>query len=294
MNHFSVFAFAGLLLSFCSCQETASSSPAESRNWSCTYEALVIPDAQGTLFIIGGGSRPLDLMAGVVQRLPSKDALVIVLPMASSEPDTALYYGIKPLVELGCTNVHGMNLKAGAYGEAQLDSIRQAKGFYLCGGDQAQFMAVAQGPIQEAIQEAFRRGAIVSGSSAGAAMMSQVMITGDEQKEPEYEPTYSRIETNNAVYGEGLGLLQQAIIDQHFIERSRYNRALTALHDHPGLPVFGIGEATALVIEPGGISIEGAGQVVLFHPNSGKVNERDQIHFDNLRLDVFLAGDTLP
>ena len=112
MNHFSVFVFAGALLSLCSCQETASSSPAEYRNWSCTYEALVIPDAQGTLFIIGGGSRPLDLMAGVVQRLPSKDALVIVLPMASSEPDTALYYGIKPLVELGCTNVQGLFLPA--------------------------------------------------------------------------------------------------------------------------------------------------------------------------------------
>ena len=294
MNRLTLIVSGSLLLSLWSCQEHVPAANPDPFSWNCSYDGLVLPDAEGTLFIIGGGIRPLELMDGVVQRLPSKDALVIVLPMASSEPDTSLHYGIKPLVELGCTNVHGMNLQPGTYGEAQLDSIRQAKGIYLCGGDQARFMAVASGSIQEAIQLAFKNGAIIAGSSAGAAMMSQVMITGDQIKEPDYESTFSRIETDNAIYGEGLGLLQQAIIDQHFIERSRYNRALTALHDHPGLPVFGIGESTALVIEPHAISIEGAGQVVLFHPNSGKVTANGLVHFDQLRLDFYVAGDHIP
>jgi len=258
-----------------------------------TYRNLTMDEATGTLFIAGGGSRPLSLMEGVVNRMESKDDLVVVLPMASSEPEESLVYGIRPFVELGCTNVHGMNLHPGNWGKAQLDSIRDAKAFYLCGGDQARFMAVAHGEIAEAIREAFRRGAVISGSSAGAAMMSEVMITGDQQREPEYESTYRRLMTENGIYLDGLGLLDGAIVDQHFVERSRYNRALSALHDHPGLPVIGIGESTALVVEPSGLSVEGEGQVAVFRPGHGRSNSAGQIALSGIRLDVFVGGDQI-
>lgn len=257
---------------------------------------LTLPGAAGTLFIIGGGSRPLSLMQGVVDRMASKDDLVVVLPMASSQPDTSIYYGIRPLAALGCTNVHGMNLQPGNWGEAQLDSVRNAKAMYLCGGDQARFMTAvggSEGPISEAIREAYRRGAVISGSSAGAAMMSRIMITGDQKMEPDYERTYARLYADNGVYQTGLGLIENAVIDQHFVERSRYNRALSALHDHPGLPVFGIGESTALVVAPDGISVEGEGHVVVFHPHSGAADSSGQLSFRDLRLDILTAGDRL-
>lgn len=258
-----------------------------------TYQDVAMDEATGTLFIIGGGSRPLSLMDGVVNRMASKDDLVVVLPMASSEPEESLVYGIRPFEQLGCTNVHGMNLHPGKWSEAQLDSIRNAKAFYLCGGDQARFMAVAQGQIAEAIREAFRRGAVISGSSAGAAMMSHVMITGDQLREPEYESTYRRLMTENGIYQNGLGLLDGAIIDQHFVERSRYNRALSALHDHPGLPVFGIGESTALVVEPSGLSVEGEGQVVLFQPGTSRTDTTGLIALSDVRVDVYFEGDRI-
>ena len=250
--------------------------------------------AKGTLFIIGGGNRPLSLMDGVVNRMASKDDLVVVLPMASSEPEESLVHGIRPFEELGCTNVHGMNLQPGTFGEAQLDSLRNARAFYLCGGDQARFMAVADGAIQEAICHAYVHGAIVSGSSAGAAMMSRVMITGDQVLEPDYESTYRRLKADNAIYGEGLGLLPGAIVDQHFVERSRHNRALTALHDHPGLPVFGIGESTALVVEPEGLSVEGSGQVVVFSPSQTSADTAGNIRIDATTVTVLVAGDRWP
>ena len=247
----------------------------------------------GTLFIIGGGDRPLSLMQGFVNRLPSDSALVLVLPMASSEPDTSAHYGIKPLVELGCTNVHAMNVHSESVTPAQLDSLAQADGFYLCGGDQARFMAVAEGSVAEAIRVAYRRGAVISGSSAGAAMMSRIMITGDQIREPEYESTYRRIMTENGIYGEGLGLLENAIVDQHFVERSRYNRALTALHDWPGMPVLGIGESTALVIEPEIITVEGESQVVVFWPAETRSDTAGRIGIRDLHVEVLLPGDTL-
>ena len=93
--------------------------------WSCQspppasvangYERLVTEGATGTLFIIGGGSRPLSLMEGVVRRLPSPDALVLVMPMASSQPDTSLLYGMRPLKALGCTNVHPMHVESSVF-----------------------------------------------------------------------------------------------------------------------------------------------------------------------------------
>lgn len=251
---------------------------------------ITMPDGTGTLFIIGGGSRPLSLMEGVTRRMASPDDLVVVLPMASAQPDTSMFYGIKPFRELGCTDVHGMNLQPGTFGDPQLDSIRNARAMYLCGGDQARFMKAARGPVAEAIREAYRRGCIISGSSAGAAMMSEVMITGDQEMEPEYERTYARLYAHNGVYETGLGLIRNAIIDQHFIERSRYNRAISALHDHPGFPVFGIGESTALVISPEGLSVEGEGQVVLFHPNPGQADSSGQLRFQELRLDILGPG----
>ena len=258
-----------------------------------SYESITLPGAKGSLFIIGGGSRSLSLMSGMVDRLSTLDDLVIVLPMASSEPDTSMFYGKKPLVSLGCTNVHGMNLQPGKFGTAQLDSIRSAGGIYLCGGDQSRFMDIAQGEMQEAIQQAFRQGAVIAGSSAGAAMMSNVMITGDQLLEPEYESTYKRLYENNAIYLEGLGLIQGAIIDQHFVERSRYNRAFTALYDHPHMPVFGIGESTALVVEPQGLSVEGEGHVVVFYPSKGRTDSTGQLNFRNLRVDILVHGESL-
>ena len=250
--------------------------------------------AKGTLFVIGGGSRPLSLMDGVVRRMSSKQDLVIVLPMASSEPDTSAFYGERPFLEVGCTDVHTLHLQKPGWGEAQLDSIRNAGALYLCGGDQARFMKVANGAIAAAIRDAYLRGCIVSGSSAGAAMMSSVMITGDQNFEPEYERTYARIEAGNGIYERGLGLIPHAIIDQHFVERSRYNRAFSALHDHPGMPVYGIGESTALVVEPEGISVEGEGQVVVFRANPGRSDSLGRIGFSNVELDILLPGERCP
>ena len=297
-NRKSVGAMGFFVLWLCAgCAEPHRQGGSESaENTTGALKSLTMEEGTGTLFIIGGGSRPLSLMQGVVDRMASKDDLVVVLPMASSQPDTSAYYGIKPFRELGCTDVHALNLQPGHFGEAELDSVRNARAMYLCGGDQARFMKAiggTEGPVAEAIREAYRRGAVISGSSAGAAMMSRAMITGDQKMEPDYERTYARLYADNGVYLEGLGLIENAVIDQHFVERSRYNRALSALHDYPGLPVFGIGESTALVVEPHRISVEGEGHVVVFHPNAGEADSSGQLSFRDLRVDILTAGDTL-
>ncbi len=248
-----------------------------------------LPKGDGTLFIIGGGERPPQLVANLLDRMDSRDALVLVLPMASEEPDSATWYARKMFVDAGATNVREFILSAADSSAARLDSLNAAALIYLCGGDQSRLMeAIGHPSIKKQIHRSFERGAIVAGTSAGAAVMSGVMITGDQRLEPEYESTYRRLRANNAVYAEGLGLLPNAIVDQHFVERSRYNRAITALHDYPEQTVFGIGESTALVVTSTGMEAIGEGQIVVFRNGALSASPDGRIEGD-LSIEIWVG-----
>lgn len=224
-----------------------------------------LPNGDGTLFIIGGGERPPQLVANLLDRMESRNELILVFPMASEEPDSATWYARKMFVDAGATNVREFILSAADSSASRLDSLDAAALIYLCGGDQSRLMeAIGHPSLKKRIRERFESGAIIAGTSAGAAVMSGVMITGDQQREPEYESTYRRLMSENAIYTEGLGLLPNAIVDQHFVERSRYNRAITALNDYPAQTIYGIGESTALVVTSTGIEAVGEGQIVVF------------------------------
>ncbi len=155
-----------------------------------------------------------------------KDGYGLILPMSSSEPDSAVYFAKIQFQEQGLENVFGTQLAKGQTPtEAQLDSIRNAKIIYISGGDQNRFMDIIEGTeIQAILAESYKNGNVIAGTSAGAAMMSEKMITGDELKHPDYNSTFRNIESENIKMAKGLGLVKSAIIDQHFVKRSRYNR----------------------------------------------------------------------
>jgi len=245
----------------------------------------------GKLFIIGGGSRPESMIKDLISlaEIQAQDAICII-PWASAEPDTAYFYAKMGFEEAG----HRETL--------MLDSIEQAaqqltnsKLIYITGGDQNRLMDVLKRHgLDQAILNAFDQGATIAGTSAGAAVMSAVMISGDQNKSPEYERTYSRIEAENAIYGRGLGLLESTIIDQHFVERSRYNRLITALHDYPGYGGIGVGESTAAVLNEHGLTVSGKGQVIVFYPlETWEKSETEKISAKGLTMDILEQGDTL-
>ncbi len=95
---------------------------------------------------------------------------------------------------------------------------------------------------------------MIAGTSAGAAVMSEVMLTGDaerwsrNQQDTSYKSTVDFIGSDNLEYGKGMGFLDSIIIDQHFIKRSRYNRLFSALLDYPEYTAIGIDESTALLV----------------------------------------------
>lgn len=251
--------------------------------------------ANGSLFIIGGGSRP-DAM---VQRMISESGVgqsgyIVILPMASSEPDSAIIWSSQQFVDNGVRRIVGFNFLPGIIPDAaRLDSLQKASLIYISGGDQNRFMDIVRGtPIFNAILEAYRSGAVIAGTSAGAALMSGKMITGTELKYPDYKPTFRSLEADNLELKEGLGLISNAIVDQHFVWRSRHNRLLTAILEYPDILGIGIDESTALLLKGDSAEVIGLSQVMVYSNPTGSIkNVNGKLGANGLRLDVYLPGE---
>lgn len=148
--------------------------------------------------------------------------------------------------------------------------------------------------MPQIIRDAYKEGAMIAGTSAGAAMMSQMMITGDEYKHPEYTGYFRSIEPDNMEVIEGLGLLRNVIIDQHFIVRMRMNRLMTVIAERPGSIGLGIDESTAVYVHHDLGVVYGLGQIVALENKDSDPYVRDSLlGIRNLRLDIYLPGDTI-
>lgn len=253
-------------------------------------EAYLRPSAQGNLFIIGGGSRPDALVQSLVDLSLKDGGYGLVFTQSSGEPDTSFHYiniQLENYTEAPIHHIDSIDIL-----NFPLDSIKAASLIYITGGNQNNFLKRVPQASQNAIMEAYQRGATIAGTSAGAALMSEVMITGDQNFEPEYESTYSWLRYGNGIYQPGLGLLDSIIIDQHFVARSRYNRLISALADTDYPYAIGIEESTALVVSPEAFSVTGEGQVMVFKRPAAFNENSGQIGFRNLIINAYLEGDT--
>ena len=252
--------------------------------------------AKGKLFIIGGGSRPDAMVERIIKEAGLKEGgYGIILPMSSEDPDSSVWYANQQFITRGIKTVYGVNfIKGQTYSAAKLDSVRNARLIYITGGDQVRFMDVVQRTdIEKAIHEAHDKGALVGGTSAGAAVMSKIMITGNELKHPDYESTFRNIEASNIETKQGLGFIQNAIIDQHFVRRSRYNRLISAVIEYPDVKGIGIDEATAILVAGNTAEVLGDSQVIVFeNPKRSKVVKDGKLSAKGIVMNIYLAGET--
>ncbi len=277
MKKFVSFA-AFLLISFCSFSQNNTSKP------------------KGKLFIIGGGDRPPALVQSLLQtaQLSSKD-YIVVLPMSSEAPDTSYFY-FKADIEPACKNtIANLNFtKDNTNNKQWLDSLEHAKLIFITGGDQDRFMnVVLNTPVYNSIHKAYQNGSTIAGTSAGAAVMSYHMITGNELKgDTTYRSTFRKLQDGNIEIKQGLGLLSNAIIDQHFVVRSRYNRLLSALAKFPSYPCIGIDEATAIIVSGNDITVTGESQVIVMKkPQQLQTTADGHIKMKDLNFSIYTAGD---
>lgn len=238
----------------------------------------------GHLLIVGGGQQPPELVARFVELAggPGK-ARIAVLPMASSIPEESGGGKVEQLIEFGA-DAFMLNLtRAEAEDPAVARQLDEVTGIWFPGGDQARLAPVLHNtPVLEAIRERYRAGAVVAGTSAGAAVMSDSMITG-EQFLPEadtsgyYGDEFPRIARLTIEIVKGFGFLPGTIIDQHFLQRERHNRLISTVLEHPDLIGVGIDESTAIQVNPDGRwLVVGESAVVVYDARNADVTPPDQ------------------
>jgi cyanophycinase len=258
--------------------------------------ATAQPAPQGHLVIIGGGARPASVMQTFVRLAGGATGKVLVFPQASSLPDAGATTKAE-FEKLGVGRVELMAVdRAGADADETLARAEGATGIYFGGGDQNRLTAALRGSrLERLLKDRYAAGAVVGGTSAGAAVMSALMITGDERRPLSKDDAWQILEADNVVTDAGFGFIDGVIVDQHFVRRKRHNRLISLVLEHPSLVGIAIDESTAVWVKPGGTEFEviGEGPVLVFDASAAKVTREPAgygLRGADLRLHVLRPG----
>jgi cyanophycinase len=225
---------------------------------------LFIPlDAQtpGAVVAVGGGGTTDRIIARTLELAGGADAAVVVLPQ-SSAVEGAGDSSVKMWLEAGARTARKVDFKD-PNAKATLEAATLV---WMPGGDQNRFMkAIAGTGLDEVIRARHRAGVVVGGTSAGAAVLSAWMITGDADLQS--------LTSGKTVLAHGLAIWPGAIVDQHFLRRQRNNRLLSAVLAHPALIGVGIDEGTAAIFRSGRIEVVGRSAVVIFDARGAKIEK---------------------
>lgn len=222
--------------------------------------------AGGSLVIAGGGYVTPEIRTRFVELAGGSKARIVVIPAVDPAPGEEGKW-LAPWQKLGVQNVQLCNARdrTAASQPAFCSALKLATGVWMSGGYQELLAARYVGtPVQQCLQDVLRRNGVVGGCSAGAAILSRVMI-----KEGELEP----------VEASGFDLLPNVVIDQHFLQRNRLWRLQKMLETHPDLTGFGIDENTALEVDlqSGRLKVLGESYALVCIPMPGSHSQRIEI-----------------
>lgn len=222
---------------------------------------LLLQEApKGHLLIAGGGRVTAPMIERAFALAGGKDAPILVIPQASDGAEAG-EDGAKLWRGAGASRVSILDLKDGP-----VAAVEAARLIWIGGGQQSTLMDRLKGTgVPEAIRKRYRQGAVVAGTSAGAAVMSSEMITG--------KADLKAVRSGRTELVEGLGLWPEAIVDQHFHARQRFNRLLSAVLDRPKLVGVGIDEDTAVVVSGAVFEVIGDGGVTVLDARTARPAE---------------------
>jgi cyanophycinase len=250
---------------------------------------------KGKLLIVGG-AQTSEIEKKFVELAGGTDARIIIIPNAGSEPKLMSEIEQKTFNELGAKADYILFTRETADDEANLKKMDWANAVFFTGGDQSDLTRDMLGTkLLQKVYDIYNNGGTVGGTSAGAAVMSEVMITGNELVNKDSTVLFVTIEKGNVEVKQGFGFLKNAIVDQHFLKRKRHNRTIAALIEHPNLFGIAIDESTAIIVYPDEtFEVYGSNQVLVYDPTSGKDIREDKhgnLGITNMRLQVLINGD---
>jgi cyanophycinase len=221
------------------------------------------------------------------------DAMLAVVPTASALRETGERY-VEVFNELGVQSVHVLPFETRADTERDdwLRILEEADGVFLTGGNQLRLSTTIGGsPVADMLRDRNRQGQHIAGTSAGAAFLSEHMIAfGGEGSTPR---------ADIVSLAPGLGLTQSAIIDQHFRQRDRLGRLLTALAYNPRPVGIGLDEDTAAFIDSDDrLLVRGSGAITIVDPSDLEFSSMDSakrhepVCLLNVRIHILIDGAT--
>jgi cyanophycinase len=251
---------------------------------------------RGWIIPIGGGEekeRNAVILERFVQLCGGRDAKLVVVPTASKLEDTGERYRAI-FRELGAAEVEVMDFDTRRDGDepGRVAAIKACDGVFLTGGNQMRLATTIGGTaVAKAIREHNANGGHVAGTSAGASFLSEHMIAfGDDNRTPH---------AGSVTLAPGLGLTNRVVIDQHFTQRARLGRLITALAFNPFLIGLGLDEDTAAFIAPDQtVEVEGSGTLTIVDASKLKFSSMDQAGADDpvsmlgLTMHVLIRGAT--
>ena len=260
--------------------------------------------SQGRLVIIGGALA--DENSGVYDAIlegRSGDGPICVLPTASGDPLESMEEYVETFNAYGGPEASkGIFLTLDSPNQANdpeiVEALEGCSGFFFTGGDQSRItdFFVPGGESSgafEAVWERFEAGAVVSGSSAGAAIMSDPMIGGGSSEGALEEGIRVEGDGDGVRLTPGLGFLERALVDQHFLARGRWARLMVAVLRSPSDSFgFGIDENTALVVENSWARVVGASGVVFLDARDATLEAEGNGGY-GVRLFLLGAGDAV-
>ncbi|MGC3874616.1 cyanophycinase [Halomonas sp. GXIMD04776] len=206
------------------------------------------PVSPGRIVAIGGAedkTSDLEILKRVFELAPVANAEVAVIASASGIPDQILPAYQAAFERLGASRVHALDIQdrkqAADPGNVQL--IHQSGVIFFTGGDQLRLTNVIGGSaVLNAIRERLMAGAVVAGTSAGAAALPSTMIYNGASADA--------LRKGSVNMTSGLGFIDYLIIDSHFLERGRFSRLMQVGATNPEYLGVGLGEDAGVIVHP--------------------------------------------
>ena len=251
---------------------------------------------RGSLIIVGGGDTPYTIQKRFVELAGGAGrARIAIFPMAATEYDEEAEEVLTEFTWLGAEAVL-LNMDREKAQSRSMDAILAGfTGYWFLGGDQNVLAASLLGTrALRIIEFQYEKGAVIGGTSAGAAVMTATMLTGERRTASgRINEDPNAIALRSTEVSLGFGLLPGAIIDQHFSRRSRDNRLVSAVLDNPQLLGVGIDEETALIVRPDGRwEVLGNGHIKIYDARRAYIvnEDNDMVGASGIRMHVLPRG----
>ncbi|HHV63756.1 MAG TPA: cyanophycinase [Peptococcaceae bacterium] len=248
----------------------------------------------GNLLIIGGAEdkhKDCKILKYFFQEAGGRESRICVITAASENAEEAAEPYKKLFTSFGCSDLEILNIyhREHAHSQKNVDKITRASGIFFTGGDQLRITAMLGGTVLgKALLQAYERQVIIAGTSAGASVMSDTMIIGGAGDTPGEDLIQM---------APGLGLIKGVIVDQHFAQRGRIGRLLTAVALNPDVLGIGIDEDTAVHVRTDGkLEVIGRGTALIIDASQADLSNVDELFsgrplaFAPVKVHVLCAG----